>query len=522
MSTLSGARAHAPARGWARELDGRIALALGILAVGAFLRVFRIADAPLWGDEANTLFRVRLPFGEMLYTLAYFDTHPPLTYTLLKPWMAAFGESETALRGFAAFWGLLMLPLAWWAGRDLAGRALGGWIVVLLVTTHPVLVFYSREGRSYSLLAFMALASFCALRLALREQKPWQWALYSVATAASLYTHNLAFLWLAWQAAMVMASALHARSSRVIRGFAVAQAGAYALYLPWMVFFLTQFVSLAGQGGSWLPPVEPRMVVVSLLNYLGAASYLRLGDMRPSLDWLTFLLLVGPALLLYGGLRGLQPPGRWQACALAALPIPVLALAAAVVSVYVDRGLIAAAVGVSLVPAGLAALTPSRLTRLVMGLALLATLTLHTRGFVTYLDRPADDFRGVAADLRAATRPGDTVLFLPWFGSDATRYYWDQAPGSARWLMTATQVDPPGGITADDLRGGAVWIVRVPAPPPPATLDLPARLEAAGLRRAGIRYYPDRLLTVELFTPDWPDTRGLAWRQEPAFIAPQP
>ena len=86
------------------------------------------------------------------------DTNPPLYYLLLYGWTLVTGTSDVALRLFSTAWSLACLPL-------LAGvaRRTGGSRAVLpsciLFALSPLAVYYSAEGRMYSLLWFWVLAT---------------------------------------------------------------------------------------------------------------------------------------------------------------------------------------------------------------------------------------------------------------------------------------------------------------------------------------------------------------------------
>jgi Dolichyl-phosphate-mannose-protein mannosyltransferase len=126
------------------------------------------------------------------------DTSPPLYYVLLQGWTSAFGTSDRALRLFSVFWALATFPLIY-----LIGWRLGGFRAALsacvLFTFAPVSLYYSAEGRMYSLLWFFAvLIAWVSLRLHDHGRKPALLLLWVIAGAAGLLTHYFfAFVWAA-------------------------------------------------------------------------------------------------------------------------------------------------------------------------------------------------------------------------------------------------------------------------------------------------------------------------------------
>jgi hypothetical protein len=125
------------------------------------------------------------------------DTSPPLYYLLLNGWTRAFGSGDLALRLFSVWWAVLCLPLLWLLGRELGGLR-AAWSACLLFAFSPVALYYSAEGRMYSLLWALALAlGWLTLRLA-GGGRSWQAALWVAIGAAGLLTHYFfAFVWLA-------------------------------------------------------------------------------------------------------------------------------------------------------------------------------------------------------------------------------------------------------------------------------------------------------------------------------------
>ena len=86
------------------------------------------------------------------------DTSPPLYYLLLYGWTLVFGTSDVALRLFSTAWSLACLPFLAGIARRTGGR---GSVLpaCILFALSPLAVYYSTEGRMYSLLWFWVLAT---------------------------------------------------------------------------------------------------------------------------------------------------------------------------------------------------------------------------------------------------------------------------------------------------------------------------------------------------------------------------
>ena len=83
-----------------------------VLLLAFALRVYKLGDQNVWWDEAFSVWVTRHDLGT-LTTLAAGDTHPPLYYWLLNPWMALTGPSEFALRFPSLMFGVIAVALLW-------------------------------------------------------------------------------------------------------------------------------------------------------------------------------------------------------------------------------------------------------------------------------------------------------------------------------------------------------------------------------------------------------------------------
>lgn len=157
------------------------------------------------------------------------DTSPPLYYWALWAWTRAFGTGDASLRLLSVAWWLACVPPLTSIARRLGGpRAVLP--SLLLFCASPQSLFYSTEGRMYSMLWFLTLAT-ARLSMSLRERGPSAWRLWAWAAASSagLMTHYFfAFAWsgcLAW---------LLAYPGRTRRAWALgASALAWAAVAPW-------------------------------------------------------------------------------------------------------------------------------------------------------------------------------------------------------------------------------------------------------------------------------------------------
>ncbi len=214
-----------------RQVNGAQIILLGIILIAFALRVWGLGDLLLWGDSAYSAYVARQSLADITWSRMQ-DGHPPLYYYLLHWWISLLGQSEFSLRLPSAAFGVLTVPLAHTVGRRLAGRwvALGS---ALLVATSPMLIYYSRLPRMYSLAPFLALLSLYFLHQAL-DRGRWYWLAYFGASLAALYTHYYALLLLAGQGVYVLL--LLKQERRHLRPWLSAQVGLALAYGPWLAF----------------------------------------------------------------------------------------------------------------------------------------------------------------------------------------------------------------------------------------------------------------------------------------------
>jgi hypothetical protein len=185
--------------------------------------------------------------GRVIRAVRRSDTNPPLYYLLLSTWTRLTGTGDQVLRLFSLFWAVLTLPLLWRLGRDLGDRAVG-WAAIVLYAWSPVSVFYSIEGRMYSMAWCLATALvWLTLRLTRGGVRPGLATAWIGVAVAGLYTHYFfAFVALACGAWMLLWPGRLPRLAAVGLG-AVSLLGA----VPW---YAQVPASLAGWRvtGNWL------------------------------------------------------------------------------------------------------------------------------------------------------------------------------------------------------------------------------------------------------------------------------
>jgi mannosyltransferase len=272
-----GPAARVPSSGGGEDPEGRsfsrpvrVAIAVGVVLVLALAVVLRFwTRSDLWLDEALTVDIAGQPVSHIPGLLRR-DGAPPLFYVLLHFWMGMFGHSDVAVRSLSGVIGVVTMPVAWLAGRRLAGRTVA-WSALLLVATSPFAAYYDTEARMYALVALLTVLGYLALARVLERPRPGNLIAVAVVASALLYSHYWALyllaavgLWLLWQAR---------RGPEARRRNAWAAVGALVVggltFVPWVPIFVFQ---TRHTGTPWAAPASFAAMVHAVATFAGGSS----------------------------------------------------------------------------------------------------------------------------------------------------------------------------------------------------------------------------------------------------------
>jgi 4-amino-4-deoxy-L-arabinose transferase-like glycosyltransferase len=214
-----------------------------LTALAAILRFSTLHVQGFWFDEAVTVRLLRGSFGHMLSSIGGSESTPPLYYMLAWVWTRIFGHGEVGLRSLSALAGTAFVPVAYAAAAELASRRVA-LMVAALAAFNPLLIWYSQEARSYSLLVLFAGLSFWLFVRLAREPRQRDLVLWTLASALAIATHYFAAFVVAPEAAWLVLRARDRRGPLIAVAALLAVGGALLpLLLRQRRLDLTSFIT---------------------------------------------------------------------------------------------------------------------------------------------------------------------------------------------------------------------------------------------------------------------------------------
>jgi mannosyltransferase len=408
-------------------------LAVLVLVIAAEARFLGLDARSLWFDEAFSLTMAKMPLLSMVRWIPGNDTHPPLYYALLGGWVHLFGSSEAAVRSLSALIGFLMVPLLYAFAREMVEPHLA-FVASALLAGSAFATVAAQEARMYALLGLLALASWHSLRLGLRRERAWAWALYVVSSALMLYTHYFGFLVLGSQVLYVLPLARHDRRALVTA--ALAMAASLALFLPWVPGFLAQATS-GRPYPTFRDPVHLRGIEDLLALFAFGGQLLDTGGYfygGAAPLWKESLLLLPFAALVAAGAYAMRGERAW--CLFCYLIVPVAAALAFSVrlnffypryfSFLEPPFALLLASGIGAAATRFARGTAPRPGRRLAAVAALVIVVLAANAPVVtgYESHKEYDWRGAAAFVSHRAGPDDYLVFVPGFAHLPFEYYY--------------------------------------------------------------------------------------------------
>jgi mannosyltransferase len=161
-----------------------------LTVVAAGLTWYRIGRDSFWLDEAASLRFARRSSWTHLFTVD--NGNNVLYYALLKLWLP-IAKSEMAIRLLSLIPFVLTVPAVGFLGRRLH-RERAAVVAAALVASHPLLVRYGQEARSFSLVTLLVTTAVLALTVGTQDSRRGVFMAGVVLLGLAGYAHPIAAL----------------------------------------------------------------------------------------------------------------------------------------------------------------------------------------------------------------------------------------------------------------------------------------------------------------------------------------
>jgi uncharacterized membrane protein len=443
---------------------------LGLMVLGAALRMLALDSKGLWLDEAFSVWLGNQSLGELFGWLVRVDQHPPLYYTLLHFWIGLFGDSAFAVRMLSALVGTLTIPVIYLLGKRLLGVS-GGLLAAAVLTVSPFHVRFAQETRMYTLLTLNAALALLCLAILLTDPRAtldplgaqlgryWRtrraaarlplsgartdlaWLGLIVFTAATVLSHNTAILFpvatnlfvlgfIFWRRRFPPSPVDGAGFQPVpddlddtylrppsLRNWLLAQAGTFLLWSPWLVAFVIQATGVYQE--FWIGKPTLETVAATIGVFFSAHLPLRVAFVAP-------VTLIFAALLVLGALHLRRAPATLAfLVVLIATPFVGELLVSLQRPIFYDRTLIWTTIPIFLLlAAGLLRLRHAPYVLATLGV-IVAINAVSLREYYAHFEK--EQWREAAAYVAENVHDDDLLIFNATWVQIPFDYYFDDA-----------------------------------------------------------------------------------------------
>lgn len=238
-------------------------LFLAVIALGCFLRFYKLELQSLWYDELHSM-NGSDPHLTIQQVIDYSRTdQPPFFFLMLHFWLQLFSFTDFYGRLFSAIVGVLGIVSVYFLGKEIKNTETGI-ISALLTAVNYFHVYYSQEVRFYSMLFLLCTLSYLFFIRSIKYTKIDDFSFYALFTTLMIYTQYYALVVVASQFSIfLLVLSLYRITKRFILLGTLTGIVIFILSLPWM----TQFLSDAGLS-FWIEPVTfPRFLAAYFYNY---------------------------------------------------------------------------------------------------------------------------------------------------------------------------------------------------------------------------------------------------------------
>jgi uncharacterized membrane protein len=162
-----------------------------IISFGFYIRISGInKENGLWYDEllCYSFSKDSFPF-EIIINAVTKEFQGVLHYLYLGLWMMIFGDSDVSLRFSSLIFGVSLIPVMYFLGKELHSPKLG-LVAAFFTAFNPLLVYYSQEVRPYSMLALLGSLSVLFMFRVINRDKTFDYIGLAIVNTLILYSYS--------------------------------------------------------------------------------------------------------------------------------------------------------------------------------------------------------------------------------------------------------------------------------------------------------------------------------------------
>lgn len=435
---------------------------IALTVIGFILRFINIGFNSLWLDEASTYTFAQMSLSGIWDATASGEFNPPLFY-YMEHFMLGTGDSEFTLRFIPALLGALTVPVFYFLGREVSGKA-GGVVAAALLAFSSFHIFYSQEARAYTPMLFFFSIALLSYLYALRTSGTKWWALFGLFSALAFWTHFYVFIAIGiiiLHALIVKREEIAKNAAEALKPVAIAIVLFIIASLPLIVVTVDLFFKRTAADPTWglsgISVITDTIMIIS-------------GDILPAIV-LIILALCG----IYAVWRSDKNMFLLLVLSLV-LPFIVSMILSAKIPMS-PRYMIYLLPFYFMAVSGCVLLAPRSMDMKKVAAVLIALIFVINLPALAgyYTSYSKNDWRGFATALEDSTNEGDAVVILPGYIKQPLNYYYSSSDDgtteySADSLENLIEISEntgnttkyyvmTGDIMAVDPSGGAVgWL----------------------------------------------------------------
>lgn len=256
------------------DKTGLILYSIGIifLLITTFVGLTRMG---LWIDELYTIRIIQLPIADLI-NLGMGDVHPLLYYFIYKLFfkiLLIFGTADVAVVGkiVSLIPVYLIAILSWFKIRKNFGLLTAG-IFFLCIASMPQLMFYAVEIRMYSWALFFVVASIIYAYEIIKEPNKKKWAILTVLTICSAYTHYYSGL-ASFSIYLLLLICILKNNRNNFRLWFASSLVSILCFLPWLFVVFQQISNISGN--YWIDPITINTIISAVYFILSPVNIFR-------------------------------------------------------------------------------------------------------------------------------------------------------------------------------------------------------------------------------------------------------